>query len=445
MSPKLTDNTEISTRGLGGHVLRRVQKLNDTLRRTRALVAEANEAPARSMALLLAETRVLVVQMGRHEFGRVAGMHFHAVKNVETPGGHPQHESFSRVYRTWHQLAAGDHGQSPKVKSQLARACAKLMDLLVPERDDRGRPLRSTVDGLYRVWMYQSGHSAFEEASCRTNRQRVPLTYGTLWQRREVGMVPDFEEIRVIGTHLGHDLNEAAEVWEQHKSVQLRKRGVPSPLVRFIVAIQLGYPGLRMSASSIRKHLHVSERTAQAINNGQLVRFDEVRDVVQSVIPKREISSLEREWQAAWDQFASEEDFATAFPRICAENGWTNHMLASLLRVRPPEQRNDLPALKKKTGKVARAESYRPSAEVRRMYQENSFSGQAPAKAAIDLVASDTLVGNALLAAPSRKQAKRARRIISFGFFLRVLNGDCCRKAAEPMDLRSVSIAFSVG
>ena len=111
MSPKLTDNTEISTRGLGGHVLRRVQKLNDTLRRTRALVAEANEAPARSMALLLAETRVLVVQMGRHEFGRVAGMHFHAVKNVETPGGHPQHESFSRVYRTWHQLAAGDHGQ----------------------------------------------------------------------------------------------------------------------------------------------------------------------------------------------------------------------------------------------------------------------------------------------------------------------------------------------
>ena len=418
MSPKLTDNTEISTRGLGGHVLRRVQKLNDTLRRTRALVAEANEAPARSMALLLAETRVLVVQMGRHEFGRVAGMHFHAVKNVETPGGHPQHESFSRVYRTWHQLAAGDHGQSPKVKSQLARACAKLMDLLVPERDDRRRPLRSTVDGLYRVWMYQSGHSAFEEASCRTNRQRVPLTYGTLWQRREVGMVPDFEEIRVIGTHLGHDLNEAAEVWEQHKSVQLRKRGVPSPLVRFIVAIQLGYPGLRMSASSIRKHLHVSERTAQAINNGQLVRFDEVRDVVQSVIPKREISSLEREWQAAWDQFASEEDFATAFPRICAENGWTNHMLASLLRVRPPEQRNDLPALKKKTGKVARAESYRPSAEVRRMYQENSFSGQAPAKAAIDLVASDTLVGNRIAGGTLSQAGKESQKDYLIRLFL---------------------------
>lgn len=45
----------------------------------------------------------------------------------------------------------------------------------------------------------------------------------------------------------------------------------------------------------------------------------------------------------------------------------------------------------KKTARVLRAESYRPSAEVRRMYQENSFSGQAPAKAAIDLIAIDTV------------------------------------------------------
>ena len=391
MSITSNDNSEISTRNLGGHVLRRVQKLNDTLRRTRALVAESDEDRSQSIALLLAETRVLVLRMGRHEFGGAAGMHFHAVKNVETPGGHPQHESFSRVYRTWQRLATKEHGQSSRVKSQLRLASVKLLNLLVPEQDDRGRQLRSTVDGLYRIWMYQSGHAAFEEASRRTNRQRVALTYGTLWQRREVGMVPDFQEVRVIGTHLGHDLAAAKEIWQHQKSEQLLKRGVPSPLVRLIVAIQLEHPGLRMAASSIRKHLHVSERTAQDINNGKLVRFDEIRHVAVSVIPKRELSALQRDWQAAWDRSSSQEDFTTAFPRICAENGWTNHMLASLLRVRPPEQRSELPARKKKAAGVRRAETYRPSAEVRRMYQENSFSGQAPAKAAIDLVAHDTI------------------------------------------------------
>ena len=391
MSITSNDNSEISTRNLGGHVLRRVQKLNDTLRRTRALVAESDEDRSLSIALLLAETRVLVLRMGRHEFGGAAGMHFHAVKNVETPGGHPQHESFSRVYRTWQRLATKEHGQSSRVKSPLHLASVKLLDLLVPEQDDRGRQLRSTVDGLYRIWMYQSGQSAFEEASRRTNRQRVALTYGTLWQRREVGMVPDFQEVRVIGTHLGHDLAAAEEIWQHQKSEQLLKRGVPAPLVRLTVAIQLGHPGLRMAASSIRKHLQVSERTAQDINNGKLVRFDEIRHVAVSVIPKRELSSLQRDWHAAWDRSSSQEDFTTAFPRICAENGWTNHMLASLLRVRPPEQRSELPARKKKAARVRRAESYRPSAEVRRMYQENSFSGQAPAKAAIDLVASDTV------------------------------------------------------
>ena len=391
MSTTSNDNPEISTRNLGGHVLRRVQKLNDTLRRTRALVAESEEDRSHSIALLLAETRVLVLRMGRHEFGGVAGMHFHAVKNVETPGGHPQHESFSRVYRTWQRLATEEHGQSSRVKAQLQLASVKLIDLLVREQDDRGRPLRATVDGLYRVWMYQSGHAAFEDASRRTNRQRVALTYGTLWQRREVGMVPDFQEVRVIGTHLGHDLDAAAEIWQHQKSEQLLKRGVPSPLVRLIVAIQLGHPGLRMAASSIRKYLQVSERTAQDINNGKLVRFDEIRHVALSVIPKREQPLLQRDWQAAWDCANAQEDFTTSFPRICTENGWTNHMLASLLRVRPPEQRSELPDKKKKAARVRRAESYRPSAEVRRMYQENSFSGQAPAKAAIDLVASDTV------------------------------------------------------
>ena len=391
MSPQLTDKTELSTQGLIGHGLRRAQKLNNTLRRTRTLVAESGEDALDSIALLLAETRVLVLRMGRHEFGQIAGMHFHAVKNVETPGSHPQHESFSRVYRTWDRLATGDHGQSPRAKKQLTEACVTLLDLLVPEKNNQGQPLRATIDGLYRIWMYQVGHSAFDAASRMTNRQRLPLTYGTLWQRREVGMVPDFEEVRVIGTHLGRDLENAAAIWEPRKSEQLLERGVPHPLVRFIAAIQLGYPGLRMTASSIRKHLQVSEKTAQAINNGQLVKFDEIRHVVQSIIPKKEFPALHSEWKAAWDHSGSQEDFATAFRRLCAENGWTNHMLATLLRVLPPEERSNRPAVKKRKPNMTRAESYRPSAEVRRMYQENNFSGQAPAKAAIDLVASDAV------------------------------------------------------
>lgn len=386
---KRTTKTELPTGGVTGYDLRRVQKLNDTLRRTRALVAESEDA-ADSIALLLAETRVLVLQMGRYEFGQMAGMHFHAVKNAETPGSHPQHESLSRVYRTWNGLAR-DRGLSPRVRKQLTGACARLLDLLVPEEDEQGRPLRASVGGLYRIWMYQMGRLAFEAASKKTNRQRLPLTYGTLWQRREVGMVPDFEEVRVIGTHLDRDLKMAASIWEQRKTEQLLERGMPSPLVRFIVAIQLANSGLRMTTASIRKHLKVSEKTAQAINNGQLVGFDDVRHVVTAVIPRREISALKSQWNEAWDRLGTQEDFATAFPRICKENAWNNQMLSTLLRVRPPEERIGPSASKKKKTNIARAEAYRPSAEVRRMYQENCFSGQAPAKAAIELVASDEI------------------------------------------------------
>jgi hypothetical protein len=370
--------------------LRRILKLNDTLRKTRSLVAQSGRTAA-SIALLLAETRVLVLRMGRYEFGQLAGMHFHAVKNAETPGSHPQHESLSRVYRTWSQLATSDRERSHRVRKQLADACAKLLDLLVPEEDERGRPLRTSVDGLYRIWMYQLGRIAFESASRKTNRQRAPLTYGTLWQRREVGMVPDFEEVRVIGTQLGRDLDVAGAIWERQKTEQLLARGMSKPVVRFTVAIQLAFTGLKMTSASLRKQLTVSEKTAQAISNGKIVGFDDIRHVVGKVIRRKDIPAFRRQWNEACDRLNSQEDFATAFPRICSENGWNNHMLSTLLRVRPPERRSGSSGSKSKQKKISRVESYRPSAEVRRMYHENGFSGQAPAKAAIDLVASDEI------------------------------------------------------
>jgi len=388
--PPPATKTVLSTRGFTSHGLRRIQKLNDTLRHTRDLVAES-EDPAHSIALLLAETRVLTLRMGRYEFGQLAGMHFHAVKNAETPGSHPQHESLSRVYRTWNRLATHDREQPPGVRKQLTEACAKLLNLLVPEKDEHGRPLRASVDGLYRIWMYQLGRSAFETASRKTNRLRVPLTYGTLWQRHEVGMVPDYEEVRVIGTHLNRDLNMAAVIWDQRKTEQLLARGMSLPVVRFTVAIQLAHPGLHMTAASLRKHLKVSERTAQALNNGQMVGFEDIRHLVSKVIPRKDIRAFTRQWNEAWDRLNAQEDFATAFPRICNENAWNNHMLSTLLRVRPPEERRGSSGSKAKGKKIARVESYRPSAEVRRMYQENGFSGQAPAKAAIELVASDEI------------------------------------------------------
>ncbi|MEO2017102.1 MAG: hypothetical protein ABGZ53_22330 [Fuerstiella sp.] len=389
-TPLRTAQAELPTRGLTSHDLRRVQKLNDTLRRTRALVARSGD-PAHSTALLLAETRVLVLRMGRYEFGQTAGMHFHAVKNAETPGSHPQHESLSRVYRTWSRFATPGSGQGPRVRKQLNDACAKFLDLLVPEEDDRGRLLRRSVNGLYQIWMYQLGRAAFETASRKTNRQRLPLTYGTLWQRREVGTVPDFEEVRVIGTHLDRDLKMAAAVWDRQKTEQLLARGMPAPLVRFIVAIQQAYPGLRITTASIRKHLHVSEKTAHAINNGQMVGFDDIRHVVTAVIPGKDLAAFRSRWNAAWNLLGAQEDFAAAFPRICEQNAWNNHMLATLLDVRAPEERTDRPALMKKKTRIARNEVYRPSAEVRRMYQENGFSGQVPARAAIELVARDDI------------------------------------------------------
>ena len=390
-----TRTTELPTKSLRGHALRRVQKLNGTLRKTRRLVKRSGVDPQQSLALLVAETRVLVLRMGRYEFGQLANMHFQAVKNVETPGSQPQHESLSRVYREWKRLADAGERYAPtsiQTRKRLEEAAAKLLDLLVPQEDDYGRSLRNTVDGLYCEWMYQVGRDAFEKASMRTNRQHHPLTYGALWQRREMQMVPDSEEVRIIARTLEREIEEAAAIWSQQKTRQLVDRGVAPPLVRLIVAIQQKHDGLRMTAASFRKHCGVSLKVAQAIKNGQMVSFDEIRQVADTVISQRERSSFVKQWNAA--RQPPEEDFSKAFPRICAENGWSNHMIARLLRVRAPERRSHGAGSTKRNNEAVRAEAYRPAAEVRRMYQGNAFSAQAPAEAAIELIARDNAIVN---------------------------------------------------
>lgn len=381
--------TELPTRGLHGHALRRVQKLNATLRQTRRLVAESEEDPKQSLALLVVETRVLALNMGRYEFGQAAQMHFHAVKNVETPGTQPQHESLSRVYRTWLRFAqrgAGSH--SAAARKQVRAAAARLLELLVPVQDEYGRPLRRTVEGLYWKWMYQVGRAAFEKASARANRLRKPLTYGALWQRHESQMSPDFEEVRLIAKHLDRDLDEAAAIWSEHKTSQLTARGVQAPLVRLTVEIQKQFAGLRMTAQSVRRQCGVTLKVAQAITNGQMVAASEVRPLIDKVIPPRERSEFVDAWNQAYQP--DNEDFAAAFPRIRDQNGWSNHMIAALLRVRAPEKREGGGGRRSGRQRKARPriEAFRPAAEIRRMYQNNAFATQAPAAAAIELIAS---------------------------------------------------------
>lgn len=391
-----TRRVELSESGFNAHALRRVRKLNDTLRKTRELVERFGDHPGESLALLVAETRVLVLRASRYEFAQLAKMHFHAVKNVETPGSQPQHESLSRVYRAWTGLLANKRwcaSANSQMEEELSNAANRLLDLLVLVEDDYGRPFRNSVEGLYWKWTYQVGRNAFAEASKRTNRQHRPLTYGTIWQRHEVQMVPDFEEVRIIGRALDRDLDEASAIWSQQKSIQLEGRGIASPLVRLIVAMQQQHDGLRMTAASIRHHCGVALKVAQAIKKGQMVSFDGIQHVVDSVIPRRERASFARQWKACQPR---DEDFSTAFPRIRTENGWTNHMIARLLEVRAPEHRASQAAPVGRRKNIPRVEAFRPSAEVRRMYQENAFSSQAPAKAAIELVAGGNSIINDL-------------------------------------------------
>jgi 2-phosphoglycerate kinase len=60
-----------------------------------------------------------------------------------------------------------------------------------------------------------------------------------------------------------------------------------------------------MTAASIRRHLKVTEKTAHAINNGQLIDFDDIRHVVSKVIPGKEISKLKSQWVLAWDRLGT--------------------------------------------------------------------------------------------------------------------------------------------
>ncbi|MCH8276786.1 MAG: hypothetical protein IIA50_04500, partial [Bacteroidetes bacterium] len=201
--------------------------MNRTLSDTRAASRELGEEPDESIAVLIAETRVLVLEQGKKEFAENAGMHFHAISNAERSGSAPQHKSMSRVYRYWEQIADPEqYKATSRVRQQLWEACEKLLDLLVPDLDEYDRPLRRTVEGEYWRWVYQVGEKAFFEATAYSNERKKPLTKGTLWQRHEMGTVPDFEEPRIIGRILERDLADMTEIWTEQKSQQLLQRGV---------------------------------------------------------------------------------------------------------------------------------------------------------------------------------------------------------------------------
>ena len=362
----------LSTKGLSGHDLRNANLQNRILRELRRRLERPNQRPVDSLALLVAETRALTLKMTRKEFAERAGMHKHAVQNAETPGSHPQHESMSRIYRIWETLKVPEANK------------IKLLELLVPETDGDGRPLRPTVQGLYRKWIYQKGQKAFEAASRRTNRQRQTLSYGTLWQRHEVDMAPDFEEVRIIGKQLGYDLQEARAIWAIQRMRQLLERGVDEILARFLVQVELSYEGLRMNERSLRRRLNITHNAAKALTHGEMPALRDVAALIAEVVPRRDRAAFRKEWQEKVAATEARETFCKAFERIRDRDGWTNEMISKLLKIRAPEKRKTFSQPKKQ-----RKEPYRPSAELRRMYKENGFSSQAPAKVVIEFVARD--------------------------------------------------------
>jgi len=351
--------------GLKSHKLRSVRLQNKTLQRVRHDVKEHGDEPDESIALLIAETRILALELQPKRFAELAGMHYHAVKNVETPGTHPQHESYSRIYRFWEQRKV------PKETRQ------KLLDLLVPETTDEGRPWRRSVEGLYWKWIYQKGEDKFAEASRHANPQQKPLTYGTIWQRHAVNVIPEYREPQIIGDRLDRDPGETGEIWTEQKLRRFQEQNVPPPLARLLTAMETGIDGIAMNIRGLVDEFGITQETAAILLKGRMPRIEALFPIVRRVIPAKEHESFLRELVAC--RPADTETFAEAFERVRDINGWTNREISLLLDVAPPEVRLD-------GYKSPRKEVYRPSHVLRTMYQDVQFSAQTPAKAAIDII-----------------------------------------------------------
>ena len=371
---------ELDTTGLHGHETRTCVMKNKTLRKARELMENLSEEPSNPVSVLIAEARVLVLQMGKKEFARAADMDPHAMQNAERPDSHPQHDSMARVYQ-YLEKREQDGSCTREEQRLLAETRQEMLKLLVPEEDQEGRPFRDTVDGLYQTWRYQVGVEAFEEASALTNSAGRPIKDGMMWQRHAQGVLPEFDEVRTIATVLDRDISEAETIWSTQKREQLQEREIPEPLAQLMVRLQARIEGLRWSVQSLRFDAGLKTDPADAILHGEMPELDAIKGVLKTVFPKKSERDLfVKEWQDTYEAIAQQPTFKSEFLRIRDENGWNNKMISSLLGIQAPEERDD-------TYIANRTEVYRPSAELRRMIEGTELSTQAPAKAVVALVA----------------------------------------------------------
>ncbi|TSC57379.1 MAG: hypothetical protein Greene041619_1199 [Candidatus Peregrinibacteria bacterium Greene0416_19] len=364
----------IPLRGLASHDLRLARVRNGKLLAIREELRARDVEPEESIALLIAETRILTLGLGIKTFARIARIHPNAAQNVERTDARPEHNSYARVHAAWRKLGVPEETRE------------RLIGLLVPETDTEGRPLRDTVNGLYWTYYYRRGERAFASATRKATMHRRPLSYGTLWQRHAAGMVPDFSEVHATSELLGEDTHHATSVWTADKERQLRAQGGVHPL---LVRLLTGLEAREVASMTTDrlKDLGASDKAAALLMQGRLAPVESVSDLIDWTIPLPDQAEFRTRWKEAWEE-AEAKSFASAFECIRDRQGWTNRQLSSLLRSARAAMKGT-PAIRTNDARSGHARDAKPSNDLRRMYRDHASSEKVPALAAIDLVTSN--------------------------------------------------------
>lgn len=355
-----------------------------------------------NLAALLVTVRWKEQRTGRKKFGQLAGMASGVVLDLETPrrrfthheSGKPNQEqtqlqTYTKLYQCWEKL-----GVTQQLREQL-------LDLLTPERD------RGTVIGLYHQWKVRVGAQAFENASKHTNDEHRPLKYGTLWQRRVLGTVPAFREVRTIAEGLTFPEGEVArsrDVWSTDRRRQLEARGIERCLQQYLIALELA--DVDLDAVSLMRQGGFTQQVADMIASCELPSWAEIQATVPVLFPEKSTrEQLEREWREAEAVSARRPTFEQLFVAARDARGLNNHLLALALKIEPPGEREG-----DSGGEGRRKEPYRISMEVRRTCQENAMNAVAPAGVLAALAARSAAGERKMKGAFCTTLSDRARR-----------------------------------
>lgn len=364
----------VSEDGLESRELRKTRLNNDILTEVRKL--------GEALPTIIAETRWLTLRLTRKEHAEGAGIDDQTQMNVEGRGISPQHETYAAIHKFWKNM---------NISEQTLDRLIHL--LLVRGRQNQGEDVSeeetlklSTFD-LYRKWGYMVGMSDFEHTSRRVVGGEG-LTYGSLWQRRTVGMVPDFWEVNRLADALKMDSDEARTVWANERMGLLLGRDVPEPYARFLVEVEASMTA-RFTALPIAEQLDIPQELGEKLSRCEFVPFSDIEPIALRLFRGKELQALKQAWVAVEAERAGTESYGQAFERIRDEQGMTNAQIVAILNIRPPEERI--------AGyDSSRNEPYRPSHIIRDVYQNIQFSHQAPAGVLNALVARPGVRVNAM-------------------------------------------------